>query len=151
MQCHCGINPHAAWKCGRRGGRPSRGFASNRASRIDYLLEGYRLDVRCWCAGVGTMPLQCSRLPACCACVATGFTPGFVYSGDGNQKSRDKPARYDRFATCRFTRQRKTTRMPLLLSSDSTPQHSLTFFSCPKGTHFNHRYGANRSDSPSLR
>jgi len=82
-----GINPLATRKCGRRGGHPSRCFASQRIPRIDYRLEGYRLDVRCWCyAGIGTMPLQCSHLPACCACGATGLTPGFVSSDVGYSK-----------------------------------------------------------------
>ena len=72
-------------QCGRRGGRPSRCFASQRVLRIDYLLEVYRLDVRCWGAGIGTMPLQCVHLPACGAIVATGFTPGRIARTDRTQ------------------------------------------------------------------
>jgi len=33
---------------------------------------------------------------ACCAFVATGFMPGFVSRTTAIQKSRDKPARYNR-------------------------------------------------------
>ena len=51
----------AGLKYGRRGGRPSRYFAAHYILRVDYPLEGYRLDVRWCCAGIGTLPLQYIR------------------------------------------------------------------------------------------